>query len=391
MSQIHFREAIYPIAKLGDDCLLILKSQLAEVGKGLGVLAVRIGMEDLHIYRPEDLERHLKFNPWEEIFSENEREVILNKIENVLTEDLIQKRILNPLFGKKEPVYISSLLRQDQAFYGDFTNLLKEFQLDPVELKATKDIWCRDFMPVKSSNGSHLLFNYDPEYLDDNKYREKKTPRSNIIDMLGQLGIPFEDIPDIKIDGGNVVGCGNKVIMTDAIFKENRIDKKDRQEQDRLKSRLQYLFQSEIIIIPRQPGDVLGHSDGILRFLSPDTVLVNNFASVTTKGLIETKNFLDNLFGALGAAGLNIVQVPYAPANGTGKDNMPLAYGFYINYLETSELIFLPQFGKEFHEKDSEAVDFFAWVFKSVGKMVIPVDARSIAWAGGVLNCITWN
>lgn len=389
MSNIHFNEVIYPIAKLGEDCLLILRSQLSKVGKGLGVLAVRIGMEDLHISRPEDLERHLKFNPWVEITSENDRLSILELIFGKLSEEVIQRKILNPLKGLKEQVYLASNLRNDQhEFYGKFTRILTLNDILPVELQNVNDIWCRDFMPVRSSKGSHLLFNYDPGYLDYNKYREKKTPRSSIIAMLGQLGISFEDIQDIKIDGGNVVGCGGKVIMTDMIFKENGIDKKDRLGQDRLRERLKDLFQSEVIIIPHQPGDILGHSDGILRFLNPETVLVNNFSSVTTK---ESKNFLDNLYGTVGGAGLNIVHVPYAPVKGTGKENMPLAYGFYINYLETSELIFLPQFGNEFRDRDNEAVEVFSGIFKTVGKRVIPVDSGHIANSGGVLNCITWN
>lgn len=33
----------------------------------------------------------------------------------------------------------------------------------------------------------------------------------------------------------------------------------------------------------------------------------------------------------------------------------------------------------------------FSKIFKSKGKEVILVDSRSIAYKGGVLNCITWN
>jgi len=391
MNHYQFKQAIYPIAKLGDNYLLILKSELSKVGKGLGVLAIKIEMMGLEIFKPEDLERHLKFNPWEEILSENEREIILNRIENILSEDLIQKKILNPLNGGKEQVYISSLLRKEQGFYGYFTNLLKEYQMEPVELHITKDIWCRDFMPVKSCNGSFLLFNYDPWYLNDKKYSEKKTIRESIIAMLNQHEIRFEDINDIKLDGGNVVSCIDRVIITDIIFKENGIDKHDRSGQTHLVSRLEDHFQAAIVIIPHQPGDILGHSDGIVRLLNSETVLVNNYSSVPVPGLIESKTFLDSLFGALGNVGLNIIQVPYSPVKGTGKDRMPLAYGFYINFLETSDYIFLPQFKEEFKEKDDEAVKQFSDIFKSIGKRVIPVDSRSIAYGGGVLNCITWN
>jgi agmatine deiminase len=203
--------------------------------------------------------------------------------------------------------------------------------------------------------------------------------------------VGFTDISEIKLDGGNVVRYEDRVIMTDAIFRENGIDIKDKTGQTQLSGKLKNYFNSEIIIIPHQPDDPLSHSDGVVRFLDRNTVLVNNFSSVTDKKLEESKHYLDNLFGVLGKAGLNIIQIPYAPINEIGEDNMPVAFGIYINYLETSEYVFLPQFQEGFVEKDKEALQIFSKIFKSVGKKVIPVNSRSIAYGGGVLNCITWN
>lgn len=288
-----------------------------------------------------------------------------------------------------EEIYVSGQLINCDEFYSEFSLLIQGNNIDIIELPYTKDIWCRDFMPVRSRSGKNLLFNYDPSYLKG-KWQHKLTLRKDIIDMLIELEILFEQIDDIKLEGGNVVQKDDLVIMTDAIYRENGL-KDDKRKQSKLIERLENYFQSEIIIIPHQPDDPLSHSDGVVRFLNDKTVLVNDFSSVKVEKLEESKHYLDNLFGALGKAGLNILQVPYSPVDEIGEDEMPVALGIYINYLETNDFIFLPQFGKDLKEKDAEALQVFNNIFKSLNKDVIPVNSRAIALKGGVLNCITWN
>lgn len=135
----------------------------------------------------------------------------------------------------------------------------------------------------------------------------------------------------------------------------------------------------------------MSHSDGVVRFLDINTVLVNDFSSVSNKKFRESKSYLNRFFGSLGKCGLNIIQIPYSPVDEIGEDDMPVALGIYINYLETNRYVFLPQFGEGFEEKDHEAIKVFSALFKRVNKTVVPMDSRSIALKGGVLNCITWN
>jgi agmatine deiminase len=388
MNNSQFMKDIYPIAKLGNSYLLINKYELHKVGKGLGVLSIKIDISNLEINKAIDLERHLKFNPWEEIVDAKERERILSQIQQQFENETIIDKIISPLNGIKEKVYISNLLDQCQNFYSGFSEHIKTNDIELIELNGTNDIWCRDYMPVKSANGTHLLFNYDPSYLKG-KWKHKHTPRENIIKILNELGIKFIPIDDVKIDGGNIVQYTNKVIMTDAIFFENGI-KSDKSAQIGLIKRLEDYFLSSVLIIPHQPDDTLSHSDGAVRFLDEKTVLVNNFSAVTNLKFRESKHYLDNFFGALGKSGLNIIQVPYEPIELVGEDEMAVALGIYINYLETKDFIFLPQFGKELAKTDSEALEMFRSIFKTK-KEVIPVDSRTIAMKGGVLNCITWN
>ena len=68
-------------------------------------------------------------------------------------------------------------------------------------------IWARDYMPVQVSKNKFVCFNYSPNYLKDNP--EYKPDTSAI---LSELGIHVID-SDIILDGGNVISCGDKVIM----------------------------------------------------------------------------------------------------------------------------------------------------------------------------------
>ena len=67
----------------------------------------------------------------------------------------------------KETVYLSTLLKDPK--YADCTNrlfnALKDNQIGYGFIENTKDIWLRDFMPVKTRNGKYISFKYNPCYL----------------------------------------------------------------------------------------------------------------------------------------------------------------------------------------------------------------------------------
>jgi agmatine deiminase len=289
-----------------------------------------------------------------------------------------------------EKVVISNLLKNELSeFYRKFKIILKENNIKLIKIQNTLDIWCRDFMPVKRNDGKYVLFNYDPSYLKPD-WQDKLTPRENIISICKELNVTFIDGKDIKLDGGNVVSGFGKAILTDAVFKENAVAN-NQSEQAAFIEKLSKYLDYEIIIIPHQPDDPLSHSDGVVRFLNKNTVLVNDFSSVSNPKLRESRSYLNRFFGSLGSHGLNIIQVPYDPVNEKAEDGMSVATGIYINYLETKKTVFLPRFGGNLKEKDAEALKSFKKLFKKVKKKVVLVKADAIAMKGGVLNCMTWS
>ena len=65
----------------------------------------------------------------------------------------------------KKIVYLSELLeeRYPESFKR-LTSILKKHNVDYRLLKGTKDIWCRDYMPIQTESGKLVQFRYEPSY-----------------------------------------------------------------------------------------------------------------------------------------------------------------------------------------------------------------------------------
>lgn len=263
-------------------------------------------------------------------------------------------------------LYFSSQLKTDAAYSADAENIFSAF-FDAGEqfdfILNTKDIWVRDYMPVKTKSGKFVSFRYEPGYLKNSNevrtdYRE---------DISSQFNFPVT-YSTINLDGGNVVFSPSKTraIISDRIFSENPIRDKD----DLIKE-LSGLLEAEIIIIESLKSDFTGHADGMARFLDEHTVLLNK---------TDFKNGLEQRQArALKGLGFNVIEFPYYQC-GTKS-----AEGSYLNYLETSSHIFLPIFG---HETDSVALSTAKRIFC---KEIVPIKIHSVANDGGALNCISWE
>lgn len=89
---------IYPIAKLGDQALIVNKEDLPYIGKerAFEVKCIRVDFRRKSIDVIIELEKHLKFNPWEEI-SEEERNIILQNLNTKFSDKEILEKIIEPL------------------------------------------------------------------------------------------------------------------------------------------------------------------------------------------------------------------------------------------------------------------------------------------------------
>lgn len=231
-------------------------------------------------------------------------------------------------------------------------------------LNNTKDIWLRDFMPVKTKSGKYVSFRYEPSYLagDPQLRMNFKT------DIAPSFKVDNLVYTDINLDGGNVVFSPSKakVIISDRVFSEN-----PEYNKNTLLLELEKLLEASVLIIPSLKSDMTGHADGMVRFVDENTVVTN--APLSSFGFeTKVKKSLQNY-------GFNVIDFPYFYSKGDS------AVGCYLNFLETGQAIFLPVFGVD---TDNKAVQTAKHIFH---KAIIPVNINEIAVDGGLLNCISWE
>ena len=215
-------------------------------------------------------------------------------------------------------------------------------------------------MPVQVSKEKFVRFCYTPDYLQD--CPEYKPDTSAI---LSGLGIHTID-SDIIIDGGNVISCGDKVIMTDKIIREN-----PRYQRNKLIDTLCQLLEAEVILIPEDKYDEYGHADGMVRYMGNGNVLLNNYCDFD-------KTLRKKLLSALNPH-FDIVELHY----GTYTE---ISWA-YINFLHVGQHIFVPK------PKDSLAAIAFRQIAEAYPECEChPIwECDSIIREGGALNCCTWN
>ena len=246
-----------------------------------------------------------------------------------------------------------------QAFFEALENSHNEFRL----IQNTRDIWMRDFMPVRTKSGRYVSFRYKPSYLNDTQELCTEYRR----DISSQLGISVI-YSDINLDGGNVVFSPSRkqAIISDRVFSENPFC-----DHAVLVRELESLLEARVIIIPSLKCDMTGHADGMARFVDEYTVIGNR---------TNHKNGLEQrIKWVLQCHGLKVIDFPYF------SEGWSSAAGCYLNFLETERDIFMPVFGCEM---DKKAVNMAKNIFP---KSIIPVNIRGIAEDGGGLNCISWE
>ena len=272
-----------------------------------------------------------------------------------------------------EVVYLSELL--EEKFTDCFNRLISILKKHGVEyrlLKGTKDIWCRDYMPIQTESGKLIQFRYEPSYLKGNK--EWEDSRSDVREVCRLNG--FEPVfSNINLDGGNVLLCSGRAIVSDRIFTENP----EYTDKEQLVKELSELLEAEVIIIPAQNGDMTGHADGMVRFRDDDRILGNNRSE-------EYKYWTNGIEKVLKDYNLKYIDVPFFYGYKDSK-HPDHAIGVYVNYLAVGNLIVLPVF-EVAGNKDAEAIAAFKQIFPD--KIIETINYNDVALEGGVLNCTTW-
>ncbi len=262
-------------------------------------------------------------------------------------------------------VYLAEGLIHYKEAYNNLLAALKKEQIEVDLLPLTqspKHIWVRDFMPIQLSKNLFFSYKYLPDYLYDS---QDYIPDYNTIINCLHLNCISSDI---VLDGGNVVRCTDKVIMTDKIFKEN-----PKYGKIELLSKLEDLMQAQIILIPWDRHEIFGHADGMVRYISESRVLLNNYADFDP-------SLRRRLVGALSPHFI-VEELEYCSPR---YNKLSWAY---LNFLQTNNCIFIPGL----HAKeDLLAAEQIRQYYPNY-KVIQIQGCRQLAKEGGALNCISWN
>lgn len=286
------------------------------------------------------------------------------------TADAAEKvESISALTKVKDVVYLSELLQERfPDCFNRLTSILRKHDVEYRLLKGTKDIWCRDYMPIQTESGKFIQFTYNPSYLKGKKEWEDSRSDVREVCKLNNIEAYFSDI---NIDGGNVLICDGRAILSDRIFSEN-----PDYEKDALISELSKLLECEIIIIPAQNRDYTGHADGMVRFVDRNTILGNNLTA-------EYKYWREGMQKVITQYGLKYIDVPFFEHN--DSKHPECAIGIYVNYLEVNNLIVVPIFGRD---EDKLAINIIQNAFPD--KVIETINYNEVAQEGGLLNCTTW-
>ena len=250
--------------------------------------------------------------------------------------------------------------------YQNLTKVLKDNTVRYRILGNTNDIWCRDFMPIQTDEKRFVFYQYNPDYLQD-KHKRRYITNVNRVQNINFLRQAETVNLDLVLDGGNVVKCGNKVVMTEKVFVENK--DRSRNEVQRL---LEEAFRCEIIFLPWDENEKCGHSDGIIHYVGGNRVLLTNY---------------DDLDKTFAQAFLRILEKYFEviPLKYNAKRQHARSWA-YINYLQVDNLVLVPQLGIP---EDGQALQQIAEALPAC--KVVGVPALEAVRKGGALNCISWN
>ena len=252
------------------------------------------------------------------------------------------------------------------TLYQNLTKTLKDNAVAYRILDNTNDIWCRDYMPIQTDEKRFVSYKYYPNYLVEKHQEQYITNVRDVgnVDFLRQA----ETVNlDLVLDGGNVVKCGNKVVMTEKVFVENK--DRSRNEVQRLPEEA---FRCDIVFLPWDENEKCGHSDGIIHYVGDNRVLMTNYGNFDKSFAQHFLRILEKHF--------DVKTLKY---NVEKADENSWAY---INYLQVGNLVLVPQLGIP---EDEHALQQIAEAMPQC--KVVGVPALEAVREGGALNCISWN
>jgi len=286
-------------------------------------------------------------------------------------------------------VYVTeSLKREYPEIFCEICSVLSASGLNLIVNNKAENKWSRDWMPLQVGD-RYVKFLYKGYGGGYSAYPFLK------IDKSAYNFLPNVKNCNIVLDGGNCQRYNDKAIISEIVFKHNPSI-----EKVKLIKRLERVLQSDVIIIPVEPGDELGHTDGIVKFIpgnicDKDMVFLNDYSVMKSSTWSRYEETVRNI---LFCQDVECIPFTYAyhkcpkmslkqfrKKYPMGDDYNP-AWGYFINFLMVKDIIFLPVFGISGDEKSVALLERYCPNFK-----VKKINCSKLSIEGGLLNCISMN
>lgn len=246
----------------------------------------------------------------------------------------------------------------------------ERFPTTGITLPEDCDIWLRDYHPLEIEDDRNLsfkyvAFRYSPQYLE----RE--------VACAAWLLAPNCKVSDLILDGGNLIHNGQgTIVVTERALSDNRLSYATLEKELR-----KYFSVKELIIIPEEPGDITGHADGVVQFLSTAVVATNRYHAETE----EQRKYRLLLMQILRAHRLSVVLIDSEQPLSISGEGIPSAWGNRINFLRWSDKVLFPAFGNERDTHTAETLERYELM-----PVPIPMGLFELfTHYGGSLHCLT--
>lgn len=269
----------------------------------------------------------------------------------------------------KETIFTASPTKEIAKVYPEYAEFYSRFKRVVEHYHNHKsldlpDIWTRDFLPFQNRVTCKLYtFFYEPTY-------QSKKLSLDVRRVVKKYFQNSKQAP-LRLDGGNLIINSKGIAFA---FKKYGmpLNKAERN----IKAVLNI---KDITFLPREIGDKICHIDGFMQFLGDDTLLMND--NVYDDCL---KTHMEKCIRIISSKHpeIKIVKMPIK-WNNVVRYGIPSATGVYVNFLETSKAVFVPQYNLP---EDKKAMDL---VQSLTSKAVIGVDCEAISKHGGSIHCLT--
>lgn len=233
-------------------------------------------------------------------------------------------------------------------------------------IEGLADLWVRDFGVIKTAEGMFAP-TYAPTY-----HREDEFDLRGGVEAFRKMFWPEAIALDLLLETGNFVSNGQVAILCDKVLRDNSITESD------LVRRLEPLGLEELVLLPQDPIDEIGHADGTVCLLENNKLLFgfspDLYDDPMRMKMDEARSRLSRWFDIVS------LPAPYTP----DQDKLS-AVGCYVNLLNLPDHILVPTFGLP---ED----DFVLETIKAnTNKQIYPIPASELAQHGGVLHCAVFE